>query len=98
MNFEILNIEVNDTCAVGYTDYIVPCDDNGIAYGGADPEITQKILAVEYYAEFDSARFMWFLADEDGFVFDSEDAEEIDVDITPYEDELREAWQEEYGE
>lgn len=99
MKYKIIDVDINEEFVMGYTDYSVPCEDNGITYGGAEPEIDEKILAVEYYAPFDNARFVWLLA-EDGFVYDSDDAEDIDEDITPYLEMMRKEWEdyEEYGE
>lgn len=85
MKYEILNIDSNEVCSVACLDLILNCEGE---YG--DEDIAQKQLAVEYYGDYDSARFMWLLMTEDGFLLDSADAEEIDEDITPYEEILRE--------
>lgn len=92
MKYEIIDVEIMEDNVIGYTNHSVTCEDKNVTYGGAEPEITEKILAVEYYAPFDDARFVWFLVDEDGQVFDSEDAEDIDEDITPYLEMMREEW------
>lgn len=85
MKHEILNIDSNEVCSVAYLDLILNCEGEY-----SDKDIAQKQLAVEYYGDYDSARFMWLLMTEDGFLLDSEDAEDIDEDITPYEEILRE--------
>lgn len=88
MKYEILNIDSNEVCSVAYLDLILKCE--GFFWC---EDIAQKQLAVEYYGDYDCARFMWLLMTEDGFLLDSVDAEDIDEDITPYEEMLREEFE-----
>lgn len=75
MNYEITDIEVNDFYATAILDYF-------------DEEGNQ--LAVEYYRDYDEARWIWLLFDEDGDFYDTADAEDISEDVEPYADILRE--------
>lgn len=78
----ITAINVDDDYAVAYVEDII-----------TDTDGEQKQLAVEYYPNFDAARFIWLLFDEDGELYDEIDAEDIADDVTPYEEVLRDEWE-----